>query len=126
MTPKAYHKARIPFFLNPNGFIYVTQKYSGTHEMWAGQLDLPAEAMENWARGFYWPLTNQLFFYVGMYTTDYERVTDQMKKAIEVIYYKVGANKETLIHGGMIPGEPGTVWTPVKEFGTIEQFRGEQ
>lgn len=119
-----YHKKRRPFFLRPDGFIYVTQGYPGTHEQWAKQLGLPAKAMEDWPRGFYWPATDSLYFYVGMYTTDYERVVDAVKKSLKMLLFKLNASEDfTIIYGGMKPGEPGTVWEPVHKFGTSEQFK---
>lgn len=123
---KRFHRQRHPFFLKPDGFIYVTSSYSGSHEMWAKQLDLPTEAMQVWPRGYYWPPTNELYFYYGADTRDYLAVVDSIRKAIKEIIIKVGGNNFTIINGGMIPAEPGTVWEPVFIFGQAINFqRGE-
>lgn len=120
---KRFHRLRVPFFIRSDGFIYVTRNYHGSHEEWARQLGLPEEAMESWARGYYWPPSNDLFFYVGMYTTDYEWVENQVRNNILELIAKVAGNEHTIIHGGMKPGEYGTVWPSVRNFGNIEQFR---
>lgn len=122
MNVRSYHRMRRIFFVNPNGFVYSTTKYSGTHEDWANQLGLPKKAMDSWARGYYWQPSNQLFFYVGQYVSDYERATESVRKAIRSIFDKVGANADTIICGGVIVGEPGTVWQPIMTFGTITEF----
>lgn len=120
---KMFHRRRKAFFIRPDGFIYLIENYPGTHEMYAKQNGLPLPVcMRDWARGFFWRDTNSLYFYVGHDTKDYRQVVDDVRRSIRQLLIKVGGNVLTQIHGGMIQGEPGTVWMPCTNFGNVDKF----
>jgi hypothetical protein len=113
---KRFHGYRRMFLLNPNGFIYTIRHVANSHQEWAEHLKLPENALDTWGRGYFWDATNHLYFYVGSDTTVYEPVIPTIKRVLPELLVKVGGNHWTTICGGMIPGEPGTVWKPVRVF----------
>lgn len=118
---EAFHRQRIGFFVIGGLDIRLMIDYPGTHEEFAREKGIIF--WKSLARGFYWPKTNELFFYTGDHTFLYESVTLTVFNYSRNLISKVGGNEDTKIYGGMIPGEPGTVWAPIHYFGTRQELR---
>ena len=117
-----FHRKRIPFIVKPNNIVLCRHdKTPLSHAEWAEEIRLPSHWI-TWLRGFYWPETNAIFFYTSANQRNYVGVALQFYTNINRIFNFVGADNETLIHGGMMPDEPGKLWKPIKTFGTKKHF----
>lgn len=114
-----FHRRRMAFFVKPNDEIISFRGYPSTHEQYArDRLDVKWSVAQHWLRGFFWQPRNALYFYVGNDTRDHEIVAPQLIVNVKRLLIAVGGNCHTRINGGAVPGEPGTVWEPVKFYGT--------
>lgn len=120
MDVQTFHRRRIGFFIQPHtNEIFRFRGYPSTHEQYArDRLGIKWSEAQHWLRGFFWQPKNALFFYVGNDTREHDRVANQLIGNIRQLLQAVGGNCQTAINGGMNPGEPGTIWEPVKYYGT--------
>lgn len=105
-----FHKQRCMFAITDRDTVMVAPNYiSASHREWLEDL-----GYDSWVRGFWWPKTNDLYFYGG---DNYNFAGYMvMRKNYRQLIAKMGLLPVDHVYGGMIPGIPGELWAYKKDF----------
>jgi hypothetical protein len=106
-----FHRKRIMFFITEDNILVIADVgMTWSHKQWATWMGHNWTYVCNeWIRGFYWPETNSIYFYIGddCFATNEDRFRTFQCNLIT----KLGC-EDPSIYNGMKPGKPGMLWEP--------------
>lgn len=95
-----------------------------THEEWHPFLDVShRRGWHEHVRGAYYPQAKLLLFYVGEEHTTNEHVKHTAYRWLEKVAHALGLEPGVRVGLGAVAGQPGTVWEPMVDLGTLQHVR---